>query len=65
MAIAHVSQSKADKNYNHMATATPHSKIFQALKENFGYTNVMQAPKVVKIVVSGFRVSRAIWKTWD
>lgn len=35
-----------------MATATKHSKVFDALKSEFGYTSVMQAPKVVKIVVS-------------
>ena len=32
-------------------TAT-HNKIFQALKADMGYTNVMQTPKILKIVVS-------------
>ena len=35
-----------------MATATEHKKTFDALKGDFGYTSPMQAPKVVKIVVS-------------
>lgn len=35
-----------------MATATKHSKVFEALKGDFGYTSVMQAPKITKIVVS-------------
>ncbi len=39
-----------------MATATKqvnkHAKAFEALKGDFGYKSVMQAPKVVKIVVS-------------
>ncbi|MCE9541163.1 50S ribosomal protein L5 [Candidatus Kaiserbacteria bacterium] len=38
-----------------MATATKttkHSGVFDALKGDFGYTSVMQAPKLVKIVVS-------------
>ncbi len=34
-----------------MATAT-HNKTFEALKETMGYTNVMQTPRVLKIVVS-------------
>ncbi len=34
-----------------MATATAHDKTFAALKEQFGYSNVMQAPRVTKIVV--------------
>ena len=33
------------------ATAT-HTKTFEALKSEFGYANVMQAPKVSKIIVS-------------
>jgi large subunit ribosomal protein L5 len=38
-----------------MTTATKHNvhdATFKALKENFGYSNVMQAPRVQKIVVS-------------
>ena len=35
-----------------MATATKHSKAFDALKGEFGYSNIMQVPRVVKIVVS-------------
>ncbi len=38
-----------------MATATKthkHSKVFEAMKADFGYKSVMQAPKMVKIVVS-------------
>ena len=35
-----------------MKTANPHIKIFEAMKGDLGYTNIMQAPKVVKIVVS-------------
>jgi large subunit ribosomal protein L5 len=35
-----------------MATSTTHTKTFNALKSEFGYTNVMQTPKLVKIVVS-------------
>ncbi len=35
-----------------MATATPQHQTFTALKGDFGYTSVMQAPKVVKVVVS-------------
>lgn len=35
-----------------MATATKHSKVFEALKGEFGYTSAMQAPRVMKIVVS-------------
>ncbi|MEY4747625.1 MAG: hypothetical protein RLZZ416_674 [Candidatus Parcubacteria bacterium] len=34
-----------------MDTAT-HTKTFDALKSDLGYTNLMQAPRVVKIVVS-------------
>ena len=34
-----------------MTTAT-HNKTFDALKTSFGYTNVMQTPRVTKIVVS-------------
>ena len=33
------------------ATATKHP-TFDAMKSEFGYTNVMQTPKVLKIVVS-------------
>jgi len=33
-------------------TAEKQSKMFDVLKERFGYTNVMQAPKLEKIVVS-------------
>jgi large subunit ribosomal protein L5 len=35
-----------------MATATVQQKTFEALKGSHGYKNVMQAPHVVKIVVS-------------
>src|ERR1043166_4552398 len=35
-----------------MATATAQHKTFEALKGQSGYKNVMQAPRVVKIVVS-------------
>ena len=38
-----------------MATATKtqkHGKVFDAMKADFGYKSVMQAPKMVKIVVS-------------
>ncbi|MDP3646411.1 MAG: 50S ribosomal protein L5 [bacterium] len=38
-----------------MATATKHTvhnKTFAALKESFGYSNIMQAPRVTKVVVS-------------
>lgn len=34
------------------ATATKKNKVFDAMKSEFGYTSVMQAPKIVKIVVS-------------
>ncbi len=34
------------------ATTTVHNKTFDALKSDHGYTNVMQAPKVTKVVVS-------------
>src|SRR5258708_15886406 len=30
---------------SYMATATVHDKTFAALKEEFGYSNVMQAPR--------------------
>ncbi len=33
-------------------TTTLHTKTFDALKGAFGYTNVMQAPRMMKIVVS-------------
>ncbi len=35
-----------------MATATAHKKTFETLKGDFGYSSVMQAPKIVKIIVS-------------
>ena len=35
-----------------MATALPHAKTFDALKNEFRYKNVMQAPKVFKVVIS-------------
>jgi large subunit ribosomal protein L5 len=35
-----------------MATQTAQHKTFEALKSGNGYKNVMQAPKVVKIVIS-------------
>jgi large subunit ribosomal protein L5 len=35
-----------------MKTATAQHTTFEALKESQGYTNVMQAPKIQKIVVS-------------
>ena len=34
------------------ATKTKHDKVFEALKGEFGYKSVMQAPKITKIVVS-------------
>ena len=34
------------------ATFTQQKRTFDALKSNFGYKNVMQAPKVMKIIVS-------------
>ncbi len=34
------------------ATLTTHKKTFDSLKSDFGYKNVMQAPRVQKIVVS-------------
>lgn len=34
------------------AKAATHNKTFDALKSEFGYTNVMQTPKVSKIIVS-------------
>ena len=38
----------------HMTTTitTEQKKIFEALKADFGYTNIMQAPKVTKVIVS-------------
>lgn len=35
-----------------MKTATSHKDTYEALKGSFGYTNIMQTPRVVKIVVS-------------
>ena len=35
-----------------MATQSTKHKTFEALKSQNGYTNVMQAPKIVKIVIS-------------
>lgn len=35
-----------------MTTTTTHSKTYNALKQEFGYKNVMQAPRILKIVVS-------------
>ncbi len=35
-----------------MAATTVHSKTFDALKVQFGYKNIMQAPRMMKIVVS-------------
>lgn len=35
-----------------METITQNKSTFSALKDTFGYTNVMQAPKVSKVVVS-------------
>ena len=35
-----------------MAHATVHNKTFDALKGDFGYTNVMQTPRLSKIIVS-------------
>lgn len=52
MALARELRYKAGNRSNNMATATAHTKTFEALKGEFGYTNVMRAPKVVKIVVS-------------
>ena len=34
------------------ATTATHQKTFQALKSEMGYTNVMQTPKILKVVVS-------------
>ncbi len=34
------------------ATTTKKNEVFNAMKGEFGYTSVMQAPKIVKIVVS-------------
>ena len=34
------------------AKAATHNKTFDALKSEFGYTNVMQTPKAAKIIVS-------------
>jgi len=34
-----------------MAHATVHTKTFDALKGDFGYKNIMQAPRVLKVVV--------------
>lgn len=34
------------------AATTAHKKTFDALKSEFGYTSVMQAPKILKITVS-------------
>lgn len=34
------------------ATVTKHTNTFNALKGDFGYTSVMQAPKVTKVIVS-------------
>jgi len=54
MAIASGSPLKADRNskYIYMNAVATHNKTFDALKADFGYKNVMQAPKVVKVVVS-------------
>lgn len=35
-----------------MATTTAQQKTFDALKGHFGYTNIMQAPKVLKVIIS-------------
>lgn len=35
-----------------MATATAQKNTFEALKGDFGYKSVMQAPRIVKIVIS-------------
>ena len=35
-----------------MATANVHTKTFEALKKDFNYTSLMQAPRVQKIVIS-------------
>ncbi len=35
-----------------MKTATPQQNTFNALKAEFAYTNIMQAPKVSKVIVS-------------
>jgi large subunit ribosomal protein L5 len=35
-----------------MTTTTAQQKTFDALKGAFGYTNIMQAPKVTKVIVS-------------
>lgn len=35
-----------------MTTTTLQKKTFDALKGEFGYTNIMQAPKITKVIVS-------------
>ena len=41
------------RNYNRMETTkTRISTAFKALQSDFGYTNVMQSPKVEKVVIS-------------
>jgi large subunit ribosomal protein L5 len=35
-----------------MTTTTEQKKIFEALKGEFGYTNIMQAPKITKVIIS-------------
>lgn len=35
-----------------MTTTTLQKKTFDALKAEFGYTNIMQAPKITKVIVS-------------
>jgi large subunit ribosomal protein L5 len=35
-----------------MATVTSQQKTFEAMKGDFGFKNVMQAPKVVKIIIA-------------
>ena len=35
------------------STVSKNKATFDALKGDFGYVNMMQAPKLVKIVVSG------------
>ena len=35
-----------------MTTVTPQKKTFEALKEALGYKNIMQTPRVLKVVIS-------------
>src|ERR1700677_1868528 len=53
MAAARASRSRVGNRSNkNMNAVTKHKTTFDALKGDFGYTNVMQAPKLTKVVVS-------------